>query len=42
MDFENVHDTVLEVEYSLGEESVTLVSIPVKFPVLASDDEGQE
>ena len=33
MDFENAHDTVLEVEYSLGEDSISLVQIPIKFPV---------
>jgi hypothetical protein len=32
MDFDNAHDTVLEVEYSFGEESISLVSIPIKFP----------
>lgn len=37
MDFEDAHDTVLEVEYSLGEDSISLVSIPIKFPV-ASDE----
>jgi hypothetical protein len=42
MDFENVHDTVLEVEYSLGEESISLVSIPIKFPLVSSEDEGPE
>ena len=42
MDFENAHDTVLEVEYSLGEESIWLVSIPVKFPVASSEDEATE
>lgn len=39
MDFENAHDTVMEVEYSLGEESVSLVSIPVKFPTVSPEDE---
>ena len=42
MDFENPHDTVLEVEYSLGGESISLVQIPVKFPVVPSKDEGPE
>lgn len=39
MDFENMHDTVLEVEYSLGDESISLVTIPVKFPVASPEDE---
>lgn len=42
IDFENAHDTVLEVEYSLGDESVSVVSIPVKFPVLPSEDGSPE
>lgn len=40
MDFENAHDTVLEVEYSLGEDSISLVTIPIKFPVCTSESEG--
>lgn len=42
MDFENAHDTVLEVEYSLGEESISLVSIPIKFPAVSSGEEEVE
>ena len=42
MDFENVHDTVLEVEYSLGEESISLQSIPIKFPVVSLENKGRE
>lgn len=42
MDFHNAHDTVLEVEYSLGEESISLVSIPIKFPVVLKEDESLE
>lgn len=32
VDFENGHDTIMEVEFLLGEESVCTVSIPIKFP----------
>lgn len=32
MDFETAHDTVLEVEYLLGGDSISQVSIPIKFP----------
>lgn len=39
MDFEDVHDTILEVEYSLAEESVSLVTIMVKFPLVSSEEE---
>lgn len=42
IDFENAHDTVLEVEYWLGEESISLVSIPIKFPALAAEDSDQD
>ncbi len=42
IDFENAHDTFLEVEYSLGEESISLVPIPIKFPALCAQNEGQE
>lgn len=35
IDFETAHDTVLEVEYLLGGESISLVSIPIKFPVVS-------
>jgi len=42
IDFENAHDTVLEVEYSLGEESISQASIPIKFPALSAQGEGQE
>ncbi len=42
MDFENAQDTVLEVEYSLGEESISLVSIPVKFPPAAQEIDSEE
>jgi hypothetical protein len=42
MDFENAHDTLLEVEYSLAGETIWLVSIPVKFPVISSEDEAAE
>ena len=38
MNFESAHDTVFEVEYSLGDESISLVSIPVKFPVINPED----
>jgi len=41
IDFEDAHDTVLEVEYWLGEESISLVSIPIKFPALAAEDSVQ-
>jgi hypothetical protein len=33
VDFEDAHDTLMEVEYLLGEESLATTSIPVKFPV---------
>lgn len=33
IDFENAHDTVMELEYSLGSESLAAASIAVKFPV---------
>lgn len=39
MDFENAHDTTLEVEYSLGEESISLVSIPIVFPAVTLSEE---
>lgn len=42
MDFENAHDTVLEVEYLLGEESISLVSIPIKFPSASLGEGGPE
>lgn len=42
IDFENVRDTVLEVEYSFGGESISLVSIPVKFPALNLESEVTE
>lgn len=42
IDFENVRDTVMEVEYSLGEDSISLVSIPIKFPLVNSDSEASE
>lgn len=42
IDFENAHDTVLEVEYSLGEDSISQASIPIKFPALSAQGEGQE
>jgi hypothetical protein len=32
VDFESAHDTVMEIEYSLGEESLAKMSIPVRFP----------
>jgi hypothetical protein len=32
VDFENGHDTTMEVEYFLGEESLCTTSIPLKFP----------
>lgn len=32
VDFENGHDTIMEVEYKLGEDSLCSVSIPIKFP----------
>lgn len=32
VDFENGHDTTMEVEYLLGEESLCTMSIPIKFP----------
>lgn len=35
VDFENAHDTVMEVEYLLGEESLAKISIPIKFPQTA-------
>lgn len=42
MDLETAHDTVLEVEYSLGEESLSLVSIPIKFPVAVLEEEEED
>lgn len=42
MDFENAHDTYLEVEYSLGEESISLVTIPIKFRVPATESEDED
>ncbi len=33
VDFEDAHDTQMEVEYMLGEESLAVISIPIKFPV---------
>lgn len=32
IDFEDAHDTIMEVEYSLDNESVSATSIPVTFP----------
>ncbi|MDZ4836434.1 MAG: hypothetical protein SGJ27_21880 [Candidatus Melainabacteria bacterium] len=32
VDFEKGHDTTMEVEYFLGEESLCATSIPIKFP----------
>jgi hypothetical protein len=32
VDFENGHDTTMEVEYFLGEESLCATSLPIKFP----------
>lgn len=42
MDFENAQDTFLEVEYSLGDESISLVTIPIKYPVASAEDEDTE
>lgn len=35
VDFEDAHDTVMEVEYLLGEESLAKISVPIKFPQCA-------
>ncbi len=35
VDFDDAHDTQLEVEYLLGEESLAKKSIPIKFPPVA-------
>lgn len=32
IDFENAHDTIMEVEYSLGQDSICVAQVPVKFP----------
>lgn len=42
IDFENAKDTVMEVEYSLGDESISLVSIPIKFPSVSLEGEVTE
>jgi len=39
VDFENPHNTVLEVEYLRGEESLAIVSVPIKFPSALDDEE---
>lgn len=41
IDFENARDTFMEIEYSLGQESISLVTIPVKFPAKQGDDNEQ-
>lgn len=38
VDFENAHDTVMEVEYSLAGEVLDTVSVPIKFPVAAEEE----
>jgi hypothetical protein len=32
VDFENAHSTLMDIEYSLGDESLATISVPVKFP----------
>ena len=32
VDFESPHDTVMEIEYSLADESLAKMSVPVRFP----------
>ncbi len=32
VDFEDAHSTLMEVEYLLGEESLAVISVPIKFP----------
>lgn len=39
IDFENPHDTFMEVEYSIGPESISVVSIPVKFTEPPEEEE---
>jgi hypothetical protein len=41
VDFENAHDTLMEVEYLLGEESLEKMTIQIKFPA-APEDEAVE
>jgi len=38
MDFENEQDTLMEVEYLLGEESLSKMSIPIEFPSAPDDN----
>jgi hypothetical protein len=40
VDFENAHNTVMEVEYSLTGESLAIVSVPIKFPCALDDEEA--
>ncbi len=39
VDFEEGHDTLMEIEYYLGEESLIVASIPIKFPEGSSQAE---
>jgi hypothetical protein len=39
VDFENARDTTMEVEYMLGDESLTIMTIPIKFP---SDPDAED
>jgi len=38
IDFENPHDTTMEVEYSLGSEQISVASVPVHFLAPAEDE----
>ncbi|HMW93235.1 MAG TPA: hypothetical protein PKE54_24615 [Candidatus Obscuribacter sp.] len=37
VDFHDAHDTLMEVEYLLDDESLAKMSIPIKFPPVAGD-----
>lgn len=40
LDFDNAHDTNMEVEYFLGEESLAKIDVAIKFPGTALDGES--
>lgn len=39
VDFENPHNTTMEIEYMLGEESLIKLTLPVRFPVVTEGEE---